>query len=66
MQALDWSEASDEFARLVRINSAINTMSMADTDGYFYRTDIPGNPYQGGRVTADDSDPNAEPYDCRE
>ena len=64
VQALDWSEAAEEFDRLVRVNNAINTMSMADSDGYFYRTDIPGNLYQGGRVTVDDSDPDAEPYTC--
>ena len=64
VQALDWSEASGELDRIVRINNAVNTMSMADADGYFYRTDTPGNPYQGGRITANDSDPNAEPRTC--
>ena len=41
--------------------ASIQAITFADADGYYYTTADAGNPYQGGRATANNSLPDAAP-----
>ena len=57
-----WSEEGSElFADITRMNETLFEVSLVDADGSYYVTKNPGNPWQGGRMTVDNSDPNAQP-----
>ena len=57
-----WSgEGSDVFADVARMNPTLFELSLVDADGSYYVTNNAGNPWQGGRMTQDNSDPDAEP-----
>ena len=64
VQSLNWDEAALEFTGFIRANPLIQRMSLVDTEGNIYdafAAGPAGNRWQGGRRTADDTDPNAEP-----
>ena len=64
VQNLDWDAAALEFMGFIRTSPYIQRISLVDADGNIYdafATGAAGNRWQGGRRTADNSDPNAEP-----
>ena len=57
---LDWDECSSLFEEFKQQNEYASSITYVDSNGYVYMTGA-GNPYQGGRRTENDADPNAEP-----
>ena len=57
---LDWDEGRHVFEDCQKQNSYVSRVTYIDSEGYVYIIGA-GNPYQGGRSTANDSDPNAAP-----
>ena len=57
---LEWSEASDVFEDFCRLNDYASEITFIDSEGYIYMSGR-GNPWQGGRRTQNDSDPNSAP-----
>ncbi len=69
VQDLDWDVAGQDFTGFIRSNRFIHRISLVDTDGYLYdayETGPHGNPWQGGRRTEDNSDPDSEPVTVTE
>ena len=59
---LVWSEeGAGLFADIYAMHDTLFEVSLVEEDGSYYVTNNPGNPYQGGRLTTDNSDPNAQP-----
>ena len=59
---LAWQDGGKQFFEsMIHIYPTLNNISLAVEDGTFYTTDNPGNPWQGGRMTMDNSNPAAEP-----
>lgn len=61
VQDMDWVRSRGNFQRFIAVNPSIHMMSLADINGYVYESNSAGNVAQGGRRTANDSDPNAVP-----
>ncbi len=59
---VEWTEGGSSLVQsLVRRKPSLNDAGWVDENGYCYLASVPGNPWQGGRMTVNDSDPNAEP-----
>ena len=59
---LGWQEGGKQFFEsMIHLYPTVNNISLATEDGTFYTTDQEGNPWQGGRMTVNNSDPAAEP-----
>lgn len=58
---MDWERTKGNFNGFINANPSIHMMSLADSNGYVYESNSDGNPAQGGRRTANDTDPDAAP-----
>ena len=59
---LGWEEGAREFFESVLpAFPSVNMLALVESDGSMYETGSPGNPWQGGRRTENDSVPTAAP-----
>ena len=58
---MDWARTKGNFQGFVKANPTIHMMSLVNSEGYVYESSNNGNPWQGGRRTENDGDPNAAP-----
>ncbi|MBO8450811.1 MAG: HAMP domain-containing protein [Spirochaetes bacterium] len=58
---MDWARTKGNFQGFVNANPTIHMMSLVNSEGYVYESSNNGNPWQGGRRTENDGDPNAAP-----
>ncbi|HOC30500.1 MAG TPA: methyl-accepting chemotaxis protein [Treponemataceae bacterium] len=57
----EWAKAGPALNRLAKEDGDIAAFMLVRADGSYYRSDNPGNPAWGGRVTPDNSDPDSSP-----
>ena len=57
---VEWAEGGSRiFTTLVSNNASVKEAGRVDENGDTYLTNVPGNPWKGGRVTVNDADPDA-------
>ena len=57
----EWAKAGPALNRLAKEDGDIAAFMLVRADGSYYRSDNPGNPAWGSRVTPDNSDPDSSP-----